>query len=192
MFNHHKKTALYLAQGTYGKAVASTLADDIDTIIDIEETIYAASLPYADFLIPITTGSSRQIRECIDFVAFVRNIPHVGLELSHKQIICGPLVIPGATACYQCYLSRIEQHGGHLPEDRLPEGFAPYHVSIGAGFLRMAFKEAECISNNIGGTVRKFNLITGHVQQNNTVAVNRCKRCSKRFRDQLLPTLSSL
>lgn len=49
MFNHHKKTALYLAQGTYGKAVASILADDIDTIIDIEETIYAASLPYADF-----------------------------------------------------------------------------------------------------------------------------------------------
>ncbi|MGV3017623.1 hypothetical protein [Rothia sp. 88186D007BW] len=192
MFWHSQKIALFLTQGAFGKAVASMLADDNDIVTEIDGPVYAADLPYADFIIPITVESAHQIRDCIDSVSFVRGIPHVGLEISHKHIVCGPLVIPGSTACYKCYRHRVEQHGGYLAEDKLPEGFASYHVSIAAGFLRSAIKEADCNTNNLGGTVRTFNLINGHFQQSSTVAVNRCERCSKRFREKPLPALSSL
>lgn len=190
------KTLLFLVQGSYGRAVADRLARANDRILDADKPIWSAHIPYADVLIPVTVEPAEQLREIVDSIAFIRGIPHVGLELSPTELSCGPLVIPGSTACYQCYRRRKAQHGLTVPDaERLPEGFAPYHVTIGAGLIRNSLRDIDKFAkgnDELGGTVRVFNLVTGVVSQNDTVAVDRCPRCSKRFRESPLTPLSSL
>lgn len=173
---------LYAVRDTFGVQYADTYA--LPAV-----PADAADLPAAGLLVIVHAGWDDALRDRLDRVAFERGIPSVGVALLPTRIVCGPAVIPGATACYACYRGRIEQHGDAaqqadfgLSTRGLAEGFGPQHLAITHGLLVMARNELRTGPAGLGGTVRSFDLVAGTLSTAATVAVDRCPRCSARFR----------
>ncbi|MDA2804668.1 TOMM precursor leader peptide-binding protein [Nocardiopsis suaedae] len=157
-------------------------------------------LPEAEALVVIVAGHDPELREAVDRIGFARGVPSVGVELLPRRIVCGPVVVPGETACYACHLRRIEQHTEQRAEGAgadeaaaaaygLEEGFAPAHLFLARGLLAQAFAEMRGApqDDGPGGTVRSFDLVTGGLSSARTVAVHGCTRCGARFREERSP-----
>lgn len=131
----------YLPQGGFGKAVVARLAQPQDVVLPVDKGLVSAAVPYADRLVLVSDPDRTGLREDLDALSFTRGLPSLGLELLPTELRCGPLVIPGRTACYGCYERRRRQHGHRpLPEGLgpLPQGYAHHHVVLGAGLVSMA------------------------------------------------------
>lgn len=146
------------------------------------------SLAGTTAVVAIHADDGTRLREDVDRICAARGLPSVGVRLSPTALECGPAVVPGRTACARCRRRRVDQHSP-LPAaaraaavDGLPEGFAPHHVVLAAGFLRAALDEVLGDGPpGLGGTVRTANLVTGAVAAHHTVATDRCDRCGDRF-----------
>ena len=131
----------YLPQGQFGHAVVHRLARPQDVVLPVDHALADALVPYADRLVLVADADRVALREALDDLSFTRSLPSLGLELTPTELRCGPLVVPGRTACYHCYARRRQQHGYRpLPEDLepLPQGYARHHVVLGAGLISLA------------------------------------------------------
>ncbi|MCC2278361.1 cyclodehydratase [Streptomyces sp. ET3-23] len=149
------------------------------------------TVPQADVVVPVHSGGDPELRDEVDRICAERGLPSAGLQLQPARLVCGPVVIPGRTACYVCHRKRAAQHAGsarHYDIDAslsgLPEGFGPQHVAVASGLLELALAEIAAGGTGIGGTVRTFSLVSGAVQSAATVSVNRCPRCGDRFAEE--------
>ncbi|RII22269.1 hypothetical protein DSC45_00905 [Streptomyces sp. YIM 130001] len=141
-----------------------------------------------DVVVPVHSGGAHEMRDEIDRICAERGTASLGVQLLPTRIVCGPVAVPGRTACYACHRKRAAQHAGSaLPYDMdaavdgLPEGFGPHHVAVASGLLELALTEITDGVTGIGGTVRTFDLVSGAVSAAPTVSVNRCPRCGGRF-----------
>jgi len=184
--------ALFVLRGSYAARVADRIGVPAERRVVVHRQLYPAEIPWAPVLVAVGAGRDRAFRDRLDATAFLRGIPSVGLELLPTQLVCGPAVRPGRTACYVCYTRRLDQHGvAHPATDAatmdLPEGYGPEHVAIGVGLLRDAVDEVtgdRDVTGGIGGTVRTLDLVTGALSVAPTTAVNLCGRCGGRYADQ--------
>ncbi|MET8243288.1 TOMM precursor leader peptide-binding protein [Streptomyces sp. NPDC005202] len=182
---------LYLVRDAFGEQYAEAYGIPESSRVTMTTVPGDAELPRAGMLVALHAGRDEALRDALDRIGFERNIPSVGVELLPTRIICGPAVIPGATACYSCYLARIEQHRDPAqPYDvgratrGLDEGFGPQHLAIAHGLLALAVDELRTGPQGLGATVRTFDLVAGTLATAETVAVDRCPRCGVRFRDR--------
>ena len=175
----------YLPQGGFGHAVAHRLASKRDIVLPVDDGLTDAAVPYADRLVLIADP---------DHLSFTRGLPSVGLELSPTELRCGPLVVPGRTACYRCYDRRRRQHGRTpVPEtlEALEQGYAHHHVVIGAGLVMLALDVLDrdpadgtagaSDVDELGGRVWTVDLVAGATSLARTVATDRCETCSARY-----------
>ncbi len=184
--------ALFVVRDRFGEAVADRLEIPPERRLTVTDTLYPAEIPFGRPIVVVHSGHDPALRDTVDTVAFDRGVPCVGVELLPTRLVCGPMVVPGRTACYHCFERRLEQHSGgasSLPASTrdLPEGFAPHHAVIAAGLVRAALAETSGPVRSLGATVRTFDLVTGAVRASSTVAVNRCRRCGDRFRGLASP-----
>ncbi|MGW1889358.1 TOMM precursor leader peptide-binding protein [Streptomyces sp. NPDC002004] len=182
---------LYLVRDAFGEQYAEAYGIPESSRVTTTAAADEAELPDAAMLVALHAGRDEAWRDTLDRIGFERNIPSVGVELLPTRIVCGPAVIPGATACYSCYLARIEQHRDPAqPYDvgratrGLEEGFGPQHLAIAHGLLALALDELRSGPQELGGTVRTFDMVAGTFSTASTVAVDRCPRCGDRFRDR--------
>ena len=202
----------YLPQGRFGHAVVEHLAEPQDVVLSVDHGLVYASVPYADRLVMISDADRTPVREALDEVSFVRSLPSLGLELTPTELRCGPLVVPGRTACYHCYARRRQQHGYRpLPEDLepLPQGYARHHVVLGAGLISLALgvldregpvdggepgPDDATGADGLGGQVWTVDLVTGMTSLARTIATDRCETCSGRYaaRRDGVPALAAL
>lgn len=189
---------LIVARDRFGLAVVEELGAPPGAVLVLSSRLHPAHLPFGDPIVVAHAGHDPELRSTIDAVAFERGVPSVGVELLPTRIVCGPVVVPGRTACYGCAERRLLQHSGErvpleVSTRDLPEGFATHHAAIAAGLVRAALAEIAAPRPGPGGTVRVFDLVTGAVRASHTIAVNRCPRCSDRFRgDQPVRALAEL
>jgi bacteriocin biosynthesis cyclodehydratase domain-containing protein len=182
---------LVLASGAFGKDVAGRLehgarelGHDITTM-PIDEGTHPSLWPRADLIVLATSHERPRIDEAADRAAFAWGTPWFSVHSTATEVQCGPVVVPGRTACHQCYVRRRNQHRrpGHStagPGDQHPTGYPVHHVGIAAAFARQAIEEALGLPDDedaIGGTVRKFDQITGGTSRAAVIAVDRCARC---------------
>ncbi|VEG73871.1 TOMM precursor leader peptide-binding protein [Actinomyces slackii] len=176
----------YLPQGGFGHAVARRLAGPHDPVLPVDDGLASAAVPFAERLVMICDPEQSELRQALDALSFARRLPSVGLELDPTELRCGPLVVPGASACHTCLTRRRRQHG-HRPRPEglapLPQGYAHHHVVIGAGLIGLAL---EALDNGpqdegIGGQVWTMDLVSGATACARTVAVDRCPTCSGRY-----------
>ena len=195
----------YLPQGRFGHAVVERLAGPQDAVLPVDHGLVYASVPYADRLVMVADADRTALREALDEVSFTRSLPSLGLELTPTELRCGPLVVPGRTACYSCCARRRRQHGYRpLPDDvePLPQGYARHHVVIAAGLVALALgaldggaaSAAGDDEGEIGGQVWTVDLVSGTTSLARTVATDRCQTCSGRYaaRRDGVPALAAL
>ncbi len=179
---------LILASGEFGNKVARRLASDYScTILDVERGTHPSLWPRTDLIVLATDAERPWLSHAIDRTAFVRSIPWFPVYPRATDLHCGPVVIPGQTACYWCFERRRKQHGRSSgqssPDAAPPSGYPLYEVGICVGLARQAISEAfeGPVSRTLGGTVRMFNVISGTLNMMPVVAVDRCQRCRGRF-----------
>ena len=177
----------YLPQGGFARAVATRLAGPSDVVIPVDHGLVSAYIPYADRAVLIADPDQTGLREDLDTLSFTRGMPSLGLELFPTELRCGPLVVPGRSACYRCYDRRRRQHGYRpLPPEvvsehgLLEQAYAHHHVLLGAGLIPLALQTLD--------------LVSGITTCSPTVAVDRCETCSGRYegRRDGLPALAAL
>ena len=203
----------YLPQGGFARAVAKRLAGTGDVIIPVDHGLVSAYIPYADRAVLIAAPDQTGLREDLDTLSFTRRMPSLGLELFPTELRCGPLVVPGRSACYRCYDRRRRQHGYRpLPPEvvsehgPLEQAYAHHHVLLGAGLISLALQTLDAPGPQdpattdsddvapIGGRVWTIDLVSGITTCAPTVAVDRCETCSGRYegRRDGLPALAAL
>ena len=203
----------YLPQGGFARAVAARLAGDGDVVVPVDQGLVSAYIPYADRAVLIADPDQSGLREDLDTLSFTRGMPSLGLELFPTELRCGPLVVPGRSACYRCYDRRRRQHGYRpLPPEvssehgPLEQAYAHHHVLLGAGLISLALQTLDAPGPQdpapegaddvapIGGRVWTIDLVSGITTCSPTVAVDRCETCSGRYerRRDGLPALAAL
>lgn len=182
---------LYLVRDAFGEQYADAYRPTAWSRVTGSELPDDDRLSTAAAVVAVYAARDEELRDALDRLGFERGVPTVGVELLPTRIVCGPAVIPGATACYACHLRRAEQHQDPARTDRvaeatrgLPEGFGRMHLAIAHGLLGLATAELRGGPHGLGGTVRKFDLVTGAVSTASTVAVDRCPRCGGRWADR--------
>ena len=203
----------YLPQGGFGHAVATRLAGDGDVVIPVDQGLVSAYIPYADRAVLIADPDQSGLRQNLDTLSFTRGMPSLGLELFPTELRCGPLVVPGRSACHRCYDRRRRQHGYRpLPSEvtaehgPLEQAYAHHHVLLGAGLISLALQTLDAFGPQdraaqsadevppLGGQVWIIDLVAGVTSCSTTVAVDRCETCSGRYegRRDGLPALAAL
>ena len=141
---------VYLPQGGFARAVAARLAGDGDVVIPVDNGLVSAYVPYADRAVLVADPDQTGLREDLDVLSFTRGMPSLGLELLPTELRCGPLVVPGRSACYRCYDRRRRQHGYRpLPAEvvaehgPLEQAYARHHVLLGAGLISLALQTLD-------------------------------------------------
>ena len=204
---------VYLPQGGFARAVAARLAGPDDVVIPVDQGLVSAYIPYADRAVLIADPDQSGLREDLDTLSFTRGMPSLGLELFPTELRCGPLVVPGRSACYRCYDRRRRQHGYRpLPPEvasehgPLEQAYAHHHVLLGAGLISLALQALDAPSLQdpasegaddvapMGGQVWTIDLVSGITTCSPTVAVDRCETCSGRYEGSRdgLPALAAL
>lgn len=177
----HSLTVIHT--GAFGAAVAHELADRISRVatVDAEQGTHPAHWPDSELLVLATSGEREVITRMTDDAAFAWQRPWVHVQLEPTMVRCGPAVIPGRTACHECYRKRRMQHSRGLPATPVREvqGWGAHHVEIALGLTVHALTELRTgpPATAIGGTVRTFDLVEGQIAANPVVAVNGCTRC---------------
>lgn len=212
----------YLPQGGLARAVVRRLAGEGDVVVPVDQGLVSAYVPYADRAVLVADPDQTGLREDLDTLSFTRSIPSLGLELFPTELRCGPLVVPGRSACYRCYDRRRRQHGYRpMPAEvaaelgPLEQAYAHHHVLLGAGLISLALQAldrreaavpgaggaggADGVAvgediPDIGGQVWTIDLVSGVTTCARTVAVDRCETCSTRYegRRDGLPALAAL
>ena len=200
---------VYLPQGGFARAVAARLAGPDDVVIPVDNGLVSAYVPYADRAVLVADPDQTGLREDLDALSFTRGMPSLGLELLPTELRCGPLVVPGRSACYRCYDRRRRQHGYRLlpaevvaEHGPLEQAYARHHVLLGAGLISLALQtldrpeaagtddaeaggvdavESSAEPPQIGGQVWTIDLVSGVTACARTVAVDRCETCSGRY-----------
>ncbi|MFD4532216.1 TOMM precursor leader peptide-binding protein [Kitasatospora sp. NPDC058397] len=183
-----EKHLLVLAAGPFGKDVADRLKRRYRvTRQEVDSGTHPSLWPHADLIVLATSHERPRIAEALDRAAFAWRIPWIAVHAGATEVQCGPVVVPGRTACHQCFVRRREQH--KRPEhptsgsgDRHPSGYPVHHVGVAAAFACQAVDEVFGASEaaGIGGTVRRFDQVSGMTSKATVVAVDRCPRCRAR------------
>ncbi|MEU7072594.1 TOMM precursor leader peptide-binding protein [Streptomyces narbonensis] len=184
---------LILAAGAFGAAVAEGLAARHagSTVLDVSQGTHPSLWPDSD-LIVLATGQDREVlADMVDASAHAWNRPWFPVQAGPLDLRCGPVVVPGRTACHRCYTRRRAQHTAPTADGTRGDattappvsGYAPHHVAIAVGLADQAVREALAgpgepgAAEGIGATVRVFGVVEGATSTSAVVAVDRCARC---------------
>lgn len=178
-----------LCAGSFGVLVSQYLRPGVAVCHD------ASDVSGCDLLIALMDGEDEQLADTLDRRSFLTGIAWFPVVPAFPAIRMGPVVVPGASACYACYLARRWQRdplaevsqavlASTVLANTGPDqaGFFPHHAML-AGAL------ASKLLSDIGrhgcaasaGCVRTLLLPDGELQASRAVGVDRCPRCSFRF-----------
>lgn len=181
---------LILAADEFGHEVADRLTGIVGTpsVLDVGPGTHESLWPYADLII-LATGSPRPvIADAVDRTAFHRTMPWFPVHARPSEVQCGPVVVPGRTACHQCAEKRRAQHrrstsGSAVVVPPAAFSYARHHAVIATALAHRAILEAAGAGppKPPGATVRTFNYVSGTMSEVPVVAVDGCRRCRGRF-----------
>lgn len=180
-----RRELLVLTSDSFGNAVGERLRPVARvTVQDMASGTHPSLWPHAELIVLATSNERPQIADAVDRMSFAWGIPWFAVHAGATEVSCGPVVIPGVTACHGCYVRGRQQHRLN-PEatnqdiQAPPAGHPRHHAGIAAGLARQAVDEVfgGHRPTALGGTVRRFDQITGATSRSEVVATNNCRRC---------------
>ncbi|MEU2158860.1 TOMM precursor leader peptide-binding protein [Streptomyces sp. NPDC019396] len=198
-----------LAVGEFGTAVADRLhREHSDLAISSYRTgsmEVSAGWPDADLRILASWRETPKLAETLDARSADWGTPWFPVVAEHPRLRVGPLVVPGAGACYRCFLKRRAQHERdaahtaalHAHYDAAPDsgpgGFLPHHVDMAAGMALDLLRRVESgDGERFAGTVRHWQVLEQHLSGGRVVGVHACDRCRRPPAEQADSTWASL
>jgi bacteriocin biosynthesis cyclodehydratase domain-containing protein len=176
---------LVLASGAFGEGVAERLSRHHRTTTqDVTSGTHPSFWPHTNLIVLATDFERPRIAEAVDRAAFAWDIPWFPVLSTANRIQAGPVIIPGSTACYDCFVRRRAQHdladeAQRAADIKYPVAHPAHHVGIAVGLAEQAIDESFGLRppDAIGATVRSFDQVNGGTSRAPVVAVDRCPRC---------------
>lgn len=132
----------------------------------------------------------------VDAFAFEWSLTWAPLVLTPRGVRLGPVVAPGGSACYHCFLRRWLQHDKEIGDTRARlrsvaddalrtvSGWLPSDVLIAGGLTEtlaaVVDTEATKGAGVLNGTVTSYDGISGKLSRDTVIGVHACPRCRKR------------
>ncbi|GAB1641477.1 TOMM precursor leader peptide-binding protein [Krasilnikovia sp. MM14-A1259] len=184
-----------IALGDFGTAVAKNLADGRPNITMTDSSgpwpaSASAQWPNAAIRILLSWREAPAVADVIDARAADWGTPWFTVTVDHPRLRLGPVVVPGAGACYRCFTRRRNQHerdrastsAVHDLYDRDPKagpgGFLPHHVTLAAALAEAQLDRFDAATlDDSAGTVRHYNLLDHQASTATVVGLHGCDRC---------------
>lgn len=127
----------------------------------------------------------------LEEISYERGVPFIPLMADSTVIRLGPIVVPGAGACWTCWLNRSAQHETNLRiqsavmahysarPDAGPQGYLRPLAMIAAARLSAIINDLDS-SDQVGGYIWQMGIITRQITTSNVVGVANCPRCGMR------------
>jgi bacteriocin biosynthesis cyclodehydratase domain-containing protein len=183
---------LLLVSGAFGHRVGHRLAADWPdtTTFDLATHGDPAAWPAPDLIVVAADRPPAVVAEVVDRAAFAWRRPWFPVLLDEPYLRCGPVVVPGRSACHRCFTRRRRQHAQAADAwtdpttPALPgtaarvSGFADHHVDLAVGLARQARRDAAQAGDGpLPAWVRTVRLTDGVPSRAAVVAVDGCDRC---------------
>lgn len=194
--------------GDFGRRVAALLAaaSGMDCVIVADGAVREAFASETDFVVAALWRPSRALCEQADNLSFVLGRPWLPVSMDHPVMHVGPLVVPPAGPCYQCYARRRAQHDRqnatttalHAAFDADaecgPAGFLPSQARLAATVAAALISTCEPVRGagphsapddrgpgllpQAAGTVASISLSGNSLTTAPVVACHDCRRCA--------------
>jgi bacteriocin biosynthesis cyclodehydratase domain-containing protein len=173
--------------GTFGVRASQYLRPGVTISRDPSDV---GSVSECDLLVAMTDGEDDQLARALDGRSFRTGIAWFPVVLAFPAIRVGPVVVPGASACYACYLARRWQRDpladlsqAVLASNATEEaGFLPHHALLAGALTNQLLSDIDLHGSAASaGCVRTVVLPNGELHASRAVGVDRCPRCSLRF-----------
>lgn len=173
--------------GTFGAWASQYLPPGVAVFRDASDV---ASVSDCDLLVAMMDGEDDQLADTLDRSSFLTGIAWFPVVQAFPAIRVGPVVVPGASACYACYLARRWQRDplAEISQAVLasngpdPAGFFSHHAVLAGALTNKLLRDIDLHGRVASaGWVRTVVLPDGELNASRAVGVDRCPRCSFRF-----------
>lgn len=126
-----------------------------------------------------------EICEFADAFCHARGMRFLPVILGPQNLEIGPLVVPGMSACWNCWRRRSKQHDPYRKERTVIDQYYSKHLDRGPlGFLEpFALIAAACVAESskrltgIAGQLCQVDLFTRKVINSRVIGIDGCSRC---------------
>ena len=131
------------------------------------------------------------ISDLIDARAYRTGTASCSLMLKDHEMVMGPLIIPGFTSCWRCWVTRTFQADPHAKmeaakrsfyaenPERGPRGYLPSLALLGAAQLAKALDSLQADAQQANVAVRT-DLFTLQITLERAIGLDNCNRCGLR------------
>jgi bacteriocin biosynthesis cyclodehydratase domain-containing protein len=130
-----------------------------------------------------------KVANLVNRLCFARHTPFVVAAAEEPGLIVGPAVVPGLSACYECFEQRVLQHCPR-PQVRTalhrdydlnpqsgPKGYLSVFCDLAAVRLAQVAREVETAPHHAAGRVWWFDMMRRHATIGRVVGVHGCRWC---------------
>jgi bacteriocin biosynthesis cyclodehydratase domain-containing protein len=174
----------------FGAAVGDELQRRLgDRAVRHDGGVAGGQLPIAACYVAVAGRPLPTELEALDEAAFAWRCRLIAVTVEHPYLRLGPIVVPGAGACYHCYAARLQQHSptpeyaeavlAHFraPDARSFPGHLPPLASFVATWLDRTLAELELDPGRLAGRIQQLHLLNLHLLDGRAVGVHGCRRC---------------
>jgi bacteriocin biosynthesis cyclodehydratase domain-containing protein len=187
-----------IATGDFGVAVAERLQASRPELTITSPGTSAVPLtassawPSAALRVLLAWREAPRLAETLDARSADWRTPWLPVVMEHPRLRVGPVVVPGAGACYRCFLRRRQQHEpdtavtaalhAHYDAEPTagPRGYLPHHVTLAAALAEAAltrFDDGTLAGQ--AGLVRHYHLLEHQVSSAHVTGLHGCPRCRR-------------
>lgn len=178
----HPRTDVLISDD-WGSALAERLVGSglIAAEWVVSETGAGSARPCLAFAATESVSAFRRI----DDHAFAGDVPWSAVVLTPTGVRLGPVIVPGKSACYECFLRRMTQHDPYAwrtatiwsaAESCPIDGWLPADLLVAEGFAA-GLLTGDPTRDWPAGSVTSYQAITAHVSRATVIGRHGCDRC---------------
>ena len=181
-----------LSVGDFGRRVAAYLKD-FDQIFhqtEVHDDVIPlpAVWPSARINVVAAWRPVPHLCDLLDQLSLERQIPFIPLILHPTKLVLGPVIQPGGTCCWGCWIKRSKQHDVWPKEQTAvmqhyarnpaigPQGYLVPFALIGAAKIEEAIESIDS-AEPIAGATWHIDLMTREIVSSVAIGVHDCPRC---------------
>jgi bacteriocin biosynthesis cyclodehydratase domain-containing protein len=182
-----------VALDEWGEAVASRLNGDgvVSAPVDAAhpESGEPSTWPQAQVHVVACAREDFDFLRAVDTFSFAWSLTWAPLVLTPRGVRLGPVVVPGVSACYHCFLRRRLQHDGEIGDTHAwwdsvaldasdsVSGWLPSDTLMARGLTRALVAKGP---DGFAGTVVSYDGVSGDMNRDPVIGVHACPRCRHR------------
>jgi len=191
------KSTYLVSRGPFGEATARYFRElmknrikdftAIETLLDNSQDV--------ESIVAVFWKPCDELCAALNKLSYDLRVPFLPLVANGGELVAGPLVIPGSSACWLCWSKRSKQHGKWLQYRSVVNQYYLLHPDAGpqgylesVAFMGAAFLSSTLTSVRLGlaqaGAIWQINPVRAAITTGRAVGVHGCSLCGLQNRKE--------